>query len=44
MGLHRAMLLAQQPDELLDAMARFESPALPKWVQHEPGLGNCMNN
>ncbi|WP_422403743.1 TIGR00730 family Rossman fold protein [Pseudomonas sp. GZD-209] len=34
---HRAMLqLAQQPDELLDGMDRFESPVLPKWVDKKP--------
>jgi uncharacterized protein (TIGR00730 family) len=34
---HRAMLqLAQQPDELLDGMDRFESPVAPKWVDKKP--------
>ncbi|MER2295999.1 MAG: TIGR00730 family Rossman fold protein [Pseudomonas sp.] len=34
---HRAMLLlAQQADQLLDAMAHFESPVVPKWVDKQP--------
>jgi len=34
---HRAMLqLAQQPDELLDAMDSFVAPVVPKWVDKTP--------
>lgn len=34
---HRAMLLlAQQADQLLDAMTHFESPVVPKWVDKQP--------
>ncbi|MGB9092316.1 MAG: TIGR00730 family Rossman fold protein [Pseudomonas farsensis] len=34
---HRAMLqLAQQPDQLLDAMDSFVAPVVPKWVDKTP--------
>ncbi|MFV3287311.1 TIGR00730 family Rossman fold protein [Pseudomonas sp. NY11955] len=34
---HRAMLLlAQQPEELLDGMERFVAPVAPKWVDKKP--------
>ncbi|MFJ3446627.1 TIGR00730 family Rossman fold protein [Pseudomonas sichuanensis] len=34
---HRAMLqLAQQPDELLEAMDSFVAPVAPKWVDKKP--------
>ncbi|MBV4489659.1 TIGR00730 family Rossman fold protein [Pseudomonas oryzicola] len=34
---HRAMLLlAQQPDELLDGMESFVAPVAPKWVDKKP--------